>query len=80
MKSIHKIAKYIVYLQIIIPKKKSNFIIQNIISRIEKGKLHMCSRSLIFESEKSETPIFKYFYRYYNSQPDIVDPEKNDQS
>lgn len=40
----------------------------------------MCSRSLIFESEKSETPIYKYFYRYYNSQPDIVDPEKNDQS
>ena len=40
----------------------------------------MCSRSLIFESEKSETPIFKYFYRYYNSQPDIVDPKKNDQS
>ena len=31
--------------------------------RIERGKIHMCSRTLIFEPEKSELPIQKYFYK-----------------
>ena len=37
--------------------------------REEKGKVHLCSRSLIFESDKAEIPIYKYFYRYYIEAP-----------
>ncbi|CAK91037.1 unnamed protein product (macronuclear) [Paramecium tetraurelia] len=31
--------------------------------RLERGKVHICSRTLIFEPEKQELPIQKLFYR-----------------
>ena len=32
-------------------------------NRMERGTIHICSRRLIFEPEKSELPLQKYFYK-----------------
>lgn len=35
----------------------------------EKGKLHICSRSLIFEPDDPALSITKYFYKYMTARP-----------
>jgi factor associated with neutral sphingomyelinase activation len=37
--------------------------------RQEKGRLHICSRSLIFEPEDSETPVVRYNFRDMTDSP-----------
>jgi factor associated with neutral sphingomyelinase activation len=37
--------------------------------RQEKGRLHICSRSLIFEPEDSETPVVRYSFRDMTESP-----------
>lgn len=34
--------------------------------RKERGKVHICSRTLIFEPERQELPLQKYFYKYWS--------------
>ena len=34
----------------------------------EKGKLHICSKSVIFESDKYSTPILKFLFKYLQGE------------
>jgi factor associated with neutral sphingomyelinase activation len=38
--------------------------------RQEKGRVHICSRSIIFEPQDSQTPIVRYCYRDMQSRPE----------
>lgn len=40
--------------------------------RQEKGRLHICSRSLLFEPEDIDTPVVKYCFRDMSSAPEEV--------
>ena len=37
--------------------------------RVEKGKIHVCSRSLIFEPNNMSIPIQKFLFRFMKTEP-----------
>ena len=44
---------------------------QNSTYRKEQGLIHVCSKSLIFESDSENIPMFKYLYRFCTEIPAV---------
>lgn len=40
-----------------------------ILHRSEKGKIHLCSKSIIFEANNPNIPIYKFLYRDLKTEP-----------
>lgn len=54
-----------------VPCRCSYFLPDTLTRKEDKGRLYVCSKSLIFESSDENVPIFKYLFRSFPDKPQM---------